>query len=307
VTSCRRAKKWIEEQSEGRLGVEDALQLDAHVAECSACREHRAREQSLVDALERLPAPAIERLDLDASLRQIHARLDAEPKRAPRTSLRAWQRVAAALFLIGVSAWGWSHLASRSAETDGRAGTQALAPSVARTAPQPIEAPAVEQSTPGSLVVGVARPTDLDPERLAHVREQVAEALLRSHAAHANGGDAAFLDGLEAEIGALGLDDWPWRRIVASLVERDADHAAAALRYLGARGDATAVAAIAPALHDAATRPAATTALLACGPLGLDALAVAVRHEDVRVQVLEHVRTLDGAVATRWLRRGLQQ
>ena len=100
MKTCRTMRARIERSFAGATTIEHDLELEAHVADCSACRALYEQQANLSDALSLLPHPPVERLDVEASLRRINAELDAEPVARRRPFV--WYVAAAAVILLGI-------------------------------------------------------------------------------------------------------------------------------------------------------------------------------------------------------------
>ena len=299
VSSCRRARLWILRAQDQRLPLERAFELEAHLAVCPECRRLHAAAGELEEALASLGDPPADRLDLPRSTRAIRARIEGQlcATRSARRMRRAWGiAVAGAAAVLAFAFLGW-RLASDASTTMQRENVLALEPGGADLREPPPE------------------PDRLDPDRLERARAQVHEALRQAgreaptETAPAGTALALRIDELMQPLAAAG---WPVLRLVeAALDESDLDLARPAARYLGVRGDRLALDALRRALGRRELGPAVLLAFADAGEPGLEGLASALDHDELRGaalrSILEHGRLPAARALEGWLaapRRG---
>ena len=209
MTSCRMARRWIELSFAGSLPLEETLRLEAHTAECADCRTRALADRRLLDALEALPVPPEEHVDLDRVLQKIHARIDTAAKPTqddgqrtaeaqasapldmlPTTRRRRswWVASAAAAAAVALGTWiarsttgsRESHEAAspidRPEDSDlARGGVPESAPGSPATRDGSAAEPSDLAASPGVHVVPYPEwgPTDLDRGKLAEVQDMV--------------------------------------------------------------------------------------------------------------------------------------
>ncbi|MCP3920684.1 MAG: hypothetical protein GY711_34590 [bacterium] len=243
----REMARLLDRAFDGRLTVEERIRLEALAASEPCCAAELEQHRVLIDALEGLPEPADQRLDVERSLAAIHAGIErGEPRPVARP--RVWRRAAAAAaaIVIGLGAWHFTRDAVPVApvaettvliadtDTDRGMGTVPEATTSA-----------VVADADSSSVLRYPRAelpaTDFDADRLARVRAEVRSGL----AGAARGVDLAragveelerFATRFESATAELASSDWPVDAVVRGLIEdEDAQLAAAAARYLALR------------------------------------------------------------------------
>jgi len=300
MTSCRMARRWIELSFAGSLPLEETLRLEAHTAECDECRARTLDDRRLRDALESLPVPPEEHLDLDRILRDIHRRIDAaesapedatRPTRTmpapagtpaqPRRRRLGGLAAAAAAAALALGTW----LATpRGTAPDREPLADAVPPP---TEPVSVDGGAADSRTaPASDIAEPAGPgrahgvhvvpypewvaTDLDRDKLAEVQDMVRARLAATadgvapDALLAPDPDAAeaLAREIDARCEAFGRLGWPLAELVGRFTrDEDPRVAALAVRYLGRRGGRVHLARIEAAASRADVAPAAVHAL----------------------------------------------
>jgi Putative zinc-finger len=121
---CSQARRRILASRDARLSLAERLELDEHLQGCEACRALDLADASLDEALAALPEPPIERIDLDAAVRAVRARIDgAELERsaqhARRARLRRWVGWSVAAAAVAALA-GWLILGRGGSSTASR-------------------------------------------------------------------------------------------------------------------------------------------------------------------------------------------
>ncbi len=249
---------------DGDLRLEERFALDDHLAACAACRREFAATQRLGEALEVLPQPPLERIDVERALERIRNELDAqqdervaEPRwEAPRDGRRRIVAIAAAASIMLVAGFLLHDM-----RPEDRTGSTTTA--LAEQTVEPISFETAEHE----VVVGAVR-----------------DALLRFHGRESD--RAAAVELFEREMRPARRAGWPILRFVERSFAREASEtepslALAAARYLGERGDAHSAGVLERALEDDELRP---EALLALGRLGEVALPALFRA----VEAVEH-------------------
>jgi len=267
---CREARAALDSALERELGVESRLQLEAHLALCASCAGRAARARRLQELLEGPGDPSPVRADVEAAVEVVFARLargDGEPVRPSR--VRRWlvPTLAAALLLA------------------------LLVPRFVpgRTAP-PAQAP-----TPTSEAAWAE----------AEVEFAVRAALLDTFGAEPAG--PASLASFQERLRGPARAGWPLRRFVEGLVERpDSATALAALRCLGAMGDANALPTLERSLGRDELVPAAFAALEALGPESFAVLERALGQPRIAGGALAILCRLGGARAAGIVERAVR-
>jgi len=277
---CRHARRAIRLALDGELALERRFALDAHTARCAACRRELQRSQRLEEALELLPEPVLERIELDRVLEHVHAGICREEARSEpgRGSAPVLQGDSASSPVRRVRIGVLVGLAA------------ALLVFLQLSSNRP---PA---SSPGSappLPSVAVRPASFEDADRSEVAAAVREALVETRG---------------AEVGAVAFDelvrpivraDWPVLRFVeAALDDEDPRVVTAALSYLGERGDVHSASELERILDREEYRP---EVFLALGRMGSPALAVLGRlvegsdHGAAALQALVHVGGEDAA------------
>jgi hypothetical protein len=70
-------KQVVERSFEGRASLDELFDLEAHVRDCARCRELHEQSHALQEALAEMPAPPVERLDVERALAGIRAGIEA--------------------------------------------------------------------------------------------------------------------------------------------------------------------------------------------------------------------------------------
>jgi hypothetical protein len=299
VLSCRLARRALDARSDERLGLERGFELDAHLEGCARCRRHARSLQRLEDAFAGLPDPPWQRLDVEASVRSIRARLAAAPARPGARSARS-RRVGLALFVAAAAAVLALFMLQRTRQQASTPDEPASpSPPLASAAPGPDElAPTVEEPVPDSLA--------LDPARLQRTREEVAQLLLEAASGlepeASREAVLAFAQLFDLNSLALRRADWPVQRLVERLLEApDARASRAAARYLGVRGDGASRARLELALERPEVARAATLALRDSGAAGAAGLGRALGLDAQRELALRCLLEVGGSAAARAL------
>lgn len=244
---CRAARRCIDAALEQELDVGRRLELEAHLAQCDACARREREARRLQEWLEGPGDPPPSTPDVEGAVRTVLARLERDedpvpvPARGRRIAWVAGLALAAGVLALVVLAWRRGAAGGSAAElvADGpEAATEHDAPGT--TATSGAEAAAIAAGVEAALRACFTG-RGLDAER-AHAR---------------------FLEAVREPLRA----GWPVRRFVEqALASADAELARAAVRCLGAGGEAGA----ALALERALARPElAAEALEALGGLAL--------------------------------------
>ncbi len=296
MSDCRKSRERIARASDGRLPVEEVFELEEHARTCPRCQLELDRSRALEEALQSLPTPPLERMDVVRSIERIHSRLaEGEPLAVPPTrSRRALFVGAAAVLLASLATWLW-HRAGDRAETPPIAvGPQVSEPSQ----PFPVEAEeprdpidslwdsriaAREKPADPAGVDPVAWTTDFDGDRHAWARGEVARILSDCASAIGEpalleldeppGSVATFAVAFERETRPLAAAGWPVLRLVQGLItSEDLLVSRAATRFVGLRGDRGALHELALGLTQEHRKRAAALALADAGSAGLEEL-----------------------------------
>jgi hypothetical protein len=297
VKICRETRRLLERSFEGRLALEEDFRIEDHVRDCAACRVLYGQSRALQDALLDLPAPPVERLDIERCLRAVGDGIDASA--AGDSGVRS-KRVAAGAIAIAIGAgilvalaWGWTLLAgSEPGALDPGTGRARGRENGAEQAALP-PAPSPEPDLAGDLPA--AEPfadTGVDSDRLADARAAVREVLVAASSRLPAGGDApecaAFVQECDQGLQPWVARGWPVQHIVAGLIRSDdAGLARAGMRYLGLRGGRSCVSAIVDGLARLECKRAAARALIDRGDAR--GLARAVWDADLQSLVMEHL------------------
>jgi len=285
---CRETRGLMERAFDGRITVDEEFRLEEHTQTCAQCARDYEESSELHEALLAMPAPPIDRLDLERSLAAIHAGIDANEKK-PIAPKRPWVGFAAAAAVLGGLGFGmWS-----------LAGSDSVAPG-APGVPGPI---VKEHAAPVEAdVAALPEVTDYDSTRHQRALEEV-RSILVSAAGSANSTEE--IDGLSADLAA---EDWPVVRLIERFVmDENVIVARVATIYLGQRGDGTSASVLAGALQRRELELDAARALVGLGTIALDSLASAVWNPQLTAIVLDGVREQDSRVASAWIERTLQR
>ena len=310
MRACRRAKSILERCLEGRARLEETFELEEHLRQCTRCRDLHDRARALEEALTEMPAPPVERLDVERVLSGMHDELDQGVGAAsdsyapfPLRSRRGWL-VAAALLLIAPALWfGWRSFGSAERDAPGTADSvAALQELPADSKPNSSEESSAlnppDLETEPVLAQTVALTTDFDGARWERVRGEVAEAL-RSTGARLLLVDSEadsmedFLVAFDTGTRGHANAGWPLARIVQGLcLDHEASVAVPALRYLGVRGDRAALRVVAQALDRPELERAACLSLIDAGAAGLPALERAFWDPDLSTLIQEEIAAI---------------
>jgi len=247
VIRCRAARRCIDAALEQELGVERRLELEAHLAHCEACARREREARRLQEWLEGPGDPPPNAPDVEAAVRTVLVRLERDedpapvPARVRRVAWGAGLALAAGVLALVVLAW------ERGA-ADGF--TPELVTGQAEAAPT--QDGLGTTSTSGAQAVAITAGIE------AALRTCFSGRGLDVERAHAR-----FLEAVREPLRA----GWPVRRFVEqALASADEELARAAVRCLGASGEAGA----ALALERVLARPElAAEALEALGGLAL--------------------------------------
>lgn len=97
---CKKSERWISDRLGGTLPEAKGRRLDAHLAECSACRAGLRRQERLQGEARGLAAPERSREYWESSIARLQAKLEAAP--APR-AVRGWTRA-----FVPSPRWAWA-------------------------------------------------------------------------------------------------------------------------------------------------------------------------------------------------------
>ncbi len=296
---CRRAHSLFERSFEGTLGIEQAFELSEHVRECARCREVHDAQSLLVETLERLPEPPVERIDVERAVAAIHAELDSTRRTSSGPRAKPWVPLAAAAALavtVGFAAW-----------LRGR-GDGGPDPDVATTiTPAPL-APAEPPLVIEPVAELVPGPSEVDLDRLDEIRSRVRDALRAARPLLAESGAASFAESVELSVSDL--KGWPVERIVARLTRSDdSELALAAIRYLGVRSSRAVLADLERALSRPDLERAGVLALVDAGDAGRAVLARklwSLEHSRVAIDHgVAHPTELDATARAEWIAAAL--
>ena len=259
MRGCRHAQKSIRAAVDGELGLEGRFALEDHLAGCARCRNEWEVAVRLEEALEVLPGPPLERVDLDRALGDVRASIATRPKaplpavfdaRVPTPALRTRRLRTAAVVGLAAAAVAVVLFTRRGPATD-----EDRSPTPAPLASAPASSPSFE---------------DADQEA---VRAAVRSALLACFDGTTETDEA--LQRFDDELRPAARAGWPVLRFAERLLHDESPSVVtAALRYLGERGDAHSAGALARVVDDDELRP---DAFLALGRLGAEALPVLTR------------------------------
>jgi hypothetical protein len=293
---CRRARRDLQLKSDDRLPFERELALGAHLDDCADCRAFEATLERIDETLARWPEPASDRIDMDAAISNIRARIDADaPTQAAAPRPRRTAVLAAAAVLLALVA---GSLALRALRDDTEAPRLAqdrpdrrIAPSdeLAENAndaliPHETVASAQAVADPSDSLADAAPPAEplepIDQARVLAAREflrATLSSLDAELAVDASTDEArAFAATVDAKLRAGG--SWPWRRMSERLLQDD-DVALAntAARYVGIGADRLSIAALASALDRVECAPSVAFALRDADSATHPAFAAALR------------------------------
>lgn len=271
---CHEARAALDSALERELALEQRLRLEAHLAGCAACARRAARARRLQELLEGPGDPRPVRADVESAVQTVFARLDrgeGAPLELPRPrrARRLLVPLLAAAALVAVLA-------------------------VRALAPRPAPTPALPAPEPAPVAAA--------PWAEGEVELAVRAALLESFAASAP--EAEALARFQERLREPARAGWPLRRFVEGLAERpDPGTAQAALRCLGALGDANALPALERALERAELAPTAFVALEALAPASFAVLERALGAPRLAPGALASLCRLGGERAARILER----
>ncbi len=285
-STCREARRWMARAFEERLSIDAEFRLEQHLEGCPRCRGEAELAELVREGLARQADPPLERLDLERSLRAIHAGIEGNRPRAIQGGplvrrrvawIMGWLAVPVAvagllLWSLGVLPGGLSsspevpregERGEELAEGLRRAGSQGPSPSTDSSADSP--------SVGVRVYPGLGGEGEFDPTRLDRVRRELRDLLARTFE-EAGGAVDDFLDAFEAGSQEFSAAGWPIGLLVQEMI-RDGDPllAAAACRYVGRHATRIGVARLEAALGGGASA-AAIAGLVDAGPLGLAAL-----------------------------------
>jgi len=268
---CRRMRERALRELDRELNIDEALELDAHLAECDACREFVRSAQSLEGLLQSLGEPPVEQLDIERNVLAIRERIASPTAVERRRSSRVWPialAVAASVALLawrfGVRSEGADAPQDDSSRREVAATVETVRDDVAHDAGpvdevvapsseqiEALDAPAsqvaaasvVPEESSDASVPGAARSApSFDAERHEAARTALREVFVSAAAqlpALATTEQASrFADQVDALASQGGLSAWPLPRLAATLLDDASPGVArAAIRYVGLRGD----------------------------------------------------------------------
>jgi hypothetical protein len=319
--NCRVARTWVLRELDRDLSVDQALELDLHIASCAACRTLSQRAAVLDETLLALGEPPVDRLDLEFNVRAIGERID-ELELARLRRARTWRiasALGAAVAIVAVLAWevlrpSGAPRAPEIARGAPNAPPTSADPAVAAplepppTSHEVAQAPLVAPAPVRELVASSNEPA-FDLGRLEAARDEV-RAHLRAAAANlpqlATRSDAlAFATAVDEARDTPSLVGWPIVRIAGGMtLDDDPLVARAAKRYLGVRGDRLAQRVLQDRFAGDNDDREALLALLDIGEPALDVLAQACRSGEIGA--FARARITDDALAVRVLERALR-
>jgi len=288
VIPCRRSRADLYLRTDDRLPFERGLALDAHLEQCADCRALAATLEQIDESLVRWPEPASERLDLDAAMSKIHARIGQFEEETVPVRAVFWHgtplRLAAAAALI-IAITGFYLLRE---DTNAERALPRDSMDVAESVPQDpsqdavAQLPSVESDSHGQVQESAPQvgSEPIDRQRVRDARELLHAALLAASdelPAGASSDEAlAFAAALDVEL--RGSGNWPWRRMSERILsDKNPRAARAAARYLGVRADRMSIAALAESLEREDLAREAALALRDAGATDHPALADALR------------------------------
>ncbi len=261
MKACRDFRSALPALLDGELALERALELEEHAHGCGSCNARLQRERALQRALLALPGAPLECLDLERNVQAVLARLDERPERAGPS----WAAAAGlALFL------GWRF--ARPAEP----------------APPAESAQSAESA--------------LEPARLESARAEVCAALRECEPDFDPARDDAqrFAGAVDARTDDLARAGWPRAALVqAAAADGDAQLAARALRWLGARAQSPSR--VRAALARSELAPSAVAALIDLGGEGIDELRRAGESVALRALVLQQLDRAPQGLLGPWI------
>ncbi|MFT7668967.1 MAG: hypothetical protein ACI8X5_001667 [Planctomycetota bacterium] len=228
---CRVARRAVLLQADDRLSLEREFDLEAHLEQCAACSSLKRNTDQVGDLLASLPSPALQGLNVEASVVAIRSALT--PKTSGVDSPRP-SKLKPTFALVAAAAAGIIAVFMSQSVPSQNEQTPAIASrSVGHSAPLEAIAPKTEPAQEAETI---------DADRMQATRLSLRNLLIESYGSPAGEIDRAaaiaFADRFEAASLDLRLSDWPVRRIVEGLLESDElETSRAAARYLGVRGD----------------------------------------------------------------------
>ncbi|MCZ6597026.1 MAG: zf-HC2 domain-containing protein [Planctomycetota bacterium] len=290
MRGCRRIRSWIPLAVEGELPLDRRYRLDEHVAGCAECRSEYEAAVALEEAMQRLPEPPVERLDLDRIAGAIDAAIDERlragaPEKAARRPRRIGLRAVVAAAAVAVLAAGallW----------------QALVDDVPDEVATSSVAAASGDATPGDATI--------DEARRDEVRATIAAELLAGLGDLPAGVSRSEVEErlavFDERVRPLARGGWPVAHIAEGLLaSEDVATARAAARFLGVRGDRVSAVALRRALDRPELARAAVNALGDLGPTGVSALAQALDQPGLETLALDALVRVGGPAAVRVL------
>ncbi len=312
---------------EGRLALEELFELEEHARTCARCGKSLAEARALEEALLALPAPPLDRLDVEGSLERIHRRIDQRqieaPGREDRSGAPRRWIVRFSAGLIAAAALVLALLAIREGERPEHGlvehgenlalsparpedGAQRTEPSEAQDAlaePAPLDTASELQAFDP-----LAWATDYDGTRHAWAREEIAQILRECGTALAEDDSpearSTFLSAFDERARPLATAGWPILRLVQRFVaDPDAELGRAAALYVGARGDRVALHELALVLGREDRKRAAALALSEAGAAGLEELRAAIWDPALAPLVLTALERSEASLALVWIER----
>ncbi|MBK7643527.1 MAG: zf-HC2 domain-containing protein [Planctomycetes bacterium] len=287
MTDCQALRRSLSALLEDELPIERTLELEEHARVCEACGREWRRARALQQALLALPAPRIERLDLEHEVAAVLARLDevrAPARGTPLLRLLPWAAAAGLAALVGL----------RFLRDEAP-----LSPPPVALEPEPAPGVPPEPTAPHE-------DPELDRARLDSARAQVARALLSCAPEFDSVLDeaSAFTVEVDARMAPLAREGWPIAGLVqAAAGGADSQLAARALRWLGVHGEsATRVRA---ALARTELAPAAVAALVDLGAPGVAELRRAPESPALRAMVLRQLTRTPHDALVPWIEDSL--
>ena len=324
MSSCHEMRARIHARGDHGLAIEALLELEEHLESCPRCRALSVRVRTVDEALSVLPGPSLTQIDLERSVRAVHAAID-ERTRTTTTSRKTGEaprrirRIALALPLAAAAAlivWiAWPHAPAVPAPVEPRGDGVVQSVPAPVSMPEPViapEAPAVEIAEPPLPAPPSESDGDpIDPARLAKAREDVRLALHSASTLLVDPGSASsaqdFAESFDDSVRELTRSGWPVARLVEPLAnDLDPLLAGAALRWLGARGERISSRTLKSAFSRPELKLAACQALLDSGERGLDGLAPTLRDGALRPRVLAALLERHAASSVSFLERALR-
>lgn len=317
MIACRDAARSLERRADGLLELGGVLELEAHLSRCPRCAARAHSLSRLEELLDALPEPPIERLDLDAAVAGVMARVEplgvarALGRQGARRRRRIWLAAAglglAASLALRLLVPSTGELAIDAPDTP--------SPTVADGVVTPPGAHAAEAVEPlrGTDAHGLVleRASQSDPARELAVRTLLRRALIAAGDPALTGAPPAwrsdFDRGLAPLAKVLAAEGWPVERMAASwLAHPDAALAGAAARFVGPRADALTLRRLERALESGADPLAAARALAEHGGEGRSRLARRALHPEHGALARAALAALEPNLAAALLLEGLR-